>query len=95
LGADITGTNDPFSDYQLSIFPNPSQGKFKLQLKDISASKVELSITDLLGRVMLQKDLPVVNKQVSEELEIKAAKGMYLLQIKAGNQTTSRKIVVE
>ena len=95
LAADVTGISEASLNSQLSIFPNPNQGKFNLQLENIAASKAEVSISDLLGRIVLQKELPVTNKQVSEELEIKAAKGLYLLQIKAGNQTTSRKIVVE
>ncbi|MFC5269148.1 T9SS type A sorting domain-containing protein [Adhaeribacter terreus] len=95
LAAEVTGTKELVSHKELLISPNPSQGKFNLQLENISASKVEVSVSDLLGRVILQKELPVTNKQISEELEIKASKGMYLLQIKAGNQSTSRKIVVK
>jgi hypothetical protein len=95
LAADVTGIKEPETTFALSIFPNPNQGKFTLQLSNLTAPKAEVTISDLLGRVILQQKLNVSNKQLSEELTLPYAKGMYLLQVKAGEQILTRKIVVE
>ncbi|MFC5270879.1 T9SS type A sorting domain-containing protein [Adhaeribacter terreus] len=95
LGTDVTGLKEFEASFTVSISPNPNQGKFTLQLNNLTAPKAEVTVSDLLGRVVLQQPLNVSNKQISEELTLPQAKGMYLLQIKAGKQIIPRKIVVE
>lgn len=94
LAPDVLGINKSESDLSLSVFPNPNQGKFNLQLNNITVPTAEVTVTDLLGRVVLQQSV-AARSQGLQELEIPAVKGMYLLQVKAGNQTSTRKIVVE
>lgn len=95
LGAQISSTDEPQKDFAISIFPNPNRGKFNLQLSNLTSPFAEVTVSDILGRVVLQQQLSVKARQVSEQLEIPAAKGMYLLQLKTGGQTFTRKIVVE
>ncbi|KAA9331719.1 T9SS type A sorting domain-containing protein [Adhaeribacter soli] len=94
LGPEVLATAENKPDFNISIFPNPNQGKFNLQFSNINAPAAEVIITDLLGRVVLQQ-LVNTRSQGLRELEIPAVKGMYLVQVKAGNQTSTRKIVVE
>ena len=95
LAADVTGIKEPETNFAVSISPNPNQGKFTLQLNNLSAPKAEVTVSDLLGRVVLQQPLTVSNNQISEELTLPNAKGIYLLQVKVGEQILTRKIVVE
>jgi hypothetical protein len=95
LAPDVLGVKESKSSFNLSISPNPNQGKFKLQLSNLSAPTTEITVSDLLGRKVLQKEFQTTSNLLSEELTLPNAKGMYLLQIKAGNQTATHKIVVE
>lgn len=95
LAGNLTGINEFQTDLPISIFPNPNQGKFKLQLNNFTAPKADVTVTDLLGRVVLKREIKTIDKQILEELTLPAAKGMYLLQVKVTNQITTRKIVVE
>jgi hypothetical protein len=95
LAADITGLKETEANSNLSISPNPNQGKFTLKLNNLTAPTAEVTVTDLLGRVVLRKEIQTTNNRLSEELTLPNAKGMYLLQVKAGEQILSRKIVVE
>ncbi len=95
LGPDVLGIKPSEEHFPVSIFPNPSQGKFNIQLSNLPTSKAELTISDLLGRVVFKQEFKVYNNQLSEEITLPNAKGIYLLQLKAGEQITSRKIVVE
>ena len=95
LAAEVTGIKEPEANFNVFISPNPNQGKFTLQLSNLTSAKAEVTVSDLLGRVVLQQQLNVSNKQLSEELILPHAKGLYLLHVKAGEQVITRKIVVE
>jgi hypothetical protein len=90
-----TGMQETEVGSAISISPNPSQGKFTLKLSNLTFTTATVTVSDLLGRVVLQKDIPVTTNQLSEELTIPNTKGIYLLQLKTGEQTLTRKIVVE
>ncbi|MFC5270882.1 T9SS type A sorting domain-containing protein [Adhaeribacter terreus] len=94
VGESPNGINESLLT-QISLYPNPNQGKFILKLSNLTAPKAEVTVSDLLGRVVLQQELNVSNNQLSEELNLPNAKGMYLLQVKVGEQIITRKIVVE
>jgi hypothetical protein len=83
------------SECAFRLFPNPAPGKLNLQLCDLISSEVQLTVFDSIGRLIIKEERTAVDNQLTTELNLPVAKGIYLLQIKAGNQTTTRKIVVE
>jgi hypothetical protein len=95
LGPDILGIDEANASSTLSIFPNPGKGTFNLQLSNLTAPIAEVTVSDLLGRVVLQKKISVTDPHISEELTLPNAKGLYLLKVKTGQQLFTRKIVVE
>ncbi|HSI90227.1 MAG TPA: T9SS type A sorting domain-containing protein [Adhaeribacter sp.] len=96
LGFGALGKPEEIFTGNLTLFPNPSHGKFNLQLTGLTAPTAEVTVTDLLGRAVLQQQFKTTQAQLSEEITLPAAAtGMYLLQVKTGGKITSRKIVVE
>ena len=96
LAPEVLGTTEHQTTSTLTLSPNPSPGKFNMHLTGLTAQTTEVTVTDLLGRTILQQHFKTTQAQLSEEIRLPAAaKGMYLLQVKAGAQITSRKIVVE
>src|SRR5690606_40349602 len=95
IGGSLTGIKETKSVLPVSIYPNPSNGKFNLQLRNITVPVVEVTVSDVLGRVVLLQEIQVTGQQISRELTLQSAKGIYLLQLKAGEQTTTHKIVIE
>ncbi|WP_191906990.1 T9SS type A sorting domain-containing protein [Adhaeribacter soli] len=95
VGARVSGVADATKGMEVKLYPNPSQGKFQLQLSGLKASSAEMTITDIAGKVVMQKQVKASNGTISEAVELKAAKGIYLLQIKADQQVITRKVVVE
>jgi hypothetical protein len=96
LGPDATtGINESTSNFNLTISPNPSQGKIQLLLNNLTAKTAEVTVSDLLSRTVFQQQLPGTDKQLSQEINLPKVKGMYLLQVKAGAAISTRKIVVE
>lgn len=95
LAPDIVGVKESERNSSLSIFPNPNQGNFNLHLNNLTAPKAEVTVSDLVGKVVLKQEFQTNNHQLSEEINLPNVKGIYLLQIKSGTQVITRKIVVE
>lgn len=74
------------------IYPNPSQGSFKIQFDRVLNSETHVRIVDLQGKVLESKTLDVNDSQL--EMETNLPKGMYVLQISIGDKTFTRKMVV-
>ncbi|MHA3789983.1 T9SS type A sorting domain-containing protein, partial [Flavobacterium hauense] len=76
---------------QISIYPNPSNGIFKLELKGELAQDYTLEIFNLQGQRVYQNSL--INLQ---EIDLSnQADGMYLLKFSDGQSTFTKKIVKE
>jgi hypothetical protein len=75
---------------QLHVFPNPSQGTFIVDLPQ--GNNFELKVTDLTGRLISKQ---TATSGATKLVLTNAAKGIYLLQVKGGNGTATRKLIVE
>ncbi len=74
----------------ISVYPNPTTGSLTIDLGTTYES-VEFQVMGLNGNLLLQEkqsDVNVIRTDISE-----LAAGMYLLQIKAGEQTMTVKLV--
>ncbi|MFC5271775.1 T9SS type A sorting domain-containing protein [Adhaeribacter terreus] len=95
LAGTVSGTSAPNTPEAVSIRPNPSSGKFLLTANVLPSAKTQLIITDLAGRLILQKELNQANGFMQEELKVNARPGIYLLTLKAGNRNLVRKLIIE
>ena len=75
----------------LNFYPNPvSNGKIYITSKNTSAK--EISIYDVLGKRVLQTNLNVNNKEVNVAA---LNPGVYIIKIKEGDATATRKLIVK
>lgn len=80
---------------EIKLYPNPSEGKFHLDMKLNEISEVELQIFDLRGKMIYQNDLgPVLRDRSRIELRGQE-QGMYILRMKIGKNQLFRKILIE
>ena len=88
------GISDEKAVISAAVFPNPSSGKFTLSLDLNKKYDVSLDVIDPLGRVVQQSILySVKNKNVNVDL-VNQAQGVYLLRIKAGNNTIYKRVTI-
>ena len=81
-------------DKILTLFPNPSNGVFTIQLNNLSAS--EISITDINGKNIFHQIIPdFIKKQTITVKLPSVAKGMYFIHIISKEGTSTNKILVE
>jgi len=82
-----------FEDFK--VYPNPSNGIFNVQFTSKNTSDVEITIFDLLGRKVSHKTFKTSNISFNETLNIgRVSSGIYILQVKRGNEASSQKLQI-
>ncbi len=76
--------------YEISVYPNPSTGNFNIKTGNLSNSK--MTISDIMGRTILQKQLSLP----IETIEFgNAAKGIYFIEIQSSKGVFRKKIEIQ
>jgi Secretion system C-terminal sorting domain len=88
------GTSD-FGIADFKLFPNPSNGNFKMEFSSATNSPIMVSVVDLLGRKVYQKEFENTGN-FSESIDLKkVTSGVYVLSVEDGNKKQVQKIVVQ
>ncbi len=90
-----TGTAETNETAGVSISPNPNNGIFTLTLSSISEARVDITIFNIVGTKVYES----LNMPVSGNLEKSITlpdvpKGLNFLQVKGGENTYTRKVVI-
>jgi hypothetical protein len=85
------------SEAQVTVFPNPAQGKFTVLLPPVAGrAAAQAELLNVLGQVVTAKALPLTAPGASAEFETSAlARGVYVLRLTAGPRTFTRRVVLE
>jgi hypothetical protein len=81
-------------DRFMSVYPNPSNGLVNLRLVSPNVDDVQVSVFDILGKLVQQKKIEGNNLQANELDLTGQPKGFYLLKVQAGDKVFARKIQV-
>gem|GEM_PF-4733703 len=94
---------EPLSDKSVYNYPNPFSGETTIRFSVDSISDVRIAIYDTndrpvwskaIGAAAIHKGVNIIKWDTSNDDGMKAANGVYLLVIKAGNKKVIKKIVV-
>ncbi len=84
-------SNETFTNSSYSIYPNPNNGEFTVQLNSNDFIETSLEIFDMLGKKIYNQKL---NSNQTTIYTKYIEKGVYLVKLTRGNQTTTSKIVI-
>lgn len=91
-----TAVGDPsFAAARMELYPNPSNGHFRVRLEGVPANKAAVQVINTLGAKVMQQDIQLSSKDATFDLSMDLAPGVYYLDLRAGGQHLSRKFVVE
>lgn len=76
----------------LSIYPNPSNGEFVVEVTGIEAD-AQIIVNDLAGRQVYSEGV-TMNKTFRKEISLDVASGTYLLQVMTVDGTVTRRVQV-
>ena len=72
------------SDSQLEVYPNPAKDQFNIVFttENIGQYTAELTVTDLLGNILITKNVDLVNNNYSDIIStVNFASGVYMIRI--------------
>ena len=85
------------SSDDLKVFPNPSNGRFRLIYKITGSEKPEAKVYDLTGKLVkdITKDLVIGEDMVSADVELQNPKsGIYFLRFGIGQKRIAKKVII-
>lgn len=92
---DVRGLNSApvIESTSLTLYPNPSNGTFTVSSESLFATGTQLIVMDMLGKVVHNQNVPIAADQILVQTE-NLKPGMYLLQVRNGQQHTSLKLQI-
>lgn len=79
----------------LNVYPNPSAGDITVKLNPKTQNDVQVTLFDLQGRTVLSKTFRNTSLNFSEQINVRNfSNGVYLLNIKEGNYSSTRRIII-
>ena len=83
--------NEKTQNTTLSIYPNPSNGKYLLSITDVTdVSKLTIEVRNVMGEILLKTKM---QNNVSQ-IDLSAfANGIYFVQINGSNQSLNQRII--
>ncbi len=91
----VTGINDNNNTTAVSLYPTPSTGNVILDVESISSSKMEISVTNVLGKIVKQMSY---DKSEGNLLSIDLSNetnGNYIINIVTENETITKRAVIQ
>lgn len=79
-----------------SIYPNPSNGVFNLNLQSNNHDKVNIYLYDMQGRLINEKIIRVEDTRINTTLDYSSlSTGIYLLKVAKGDQLGVQQVIIE
>ena len=89
------GINEHESINYINIYPNPTKDIATLQITTIKSEEVEISITDVLGKIIYQEKRDVNSGLNTAKINVSNIEsGMYFVNIKTDNKTHSTRLII-
>ena len=80
----------------LTIYPNPSQGQFEMNLKLPGAGKLSLSILDMTGKEVYRNTVGMTNGIYQNQIDLTGeASGVYTLIVRHGDREHREKLTIQ
>ncbi|MEZ4829352.1 MAG: T9SS type A sorting domain-containing protein [Bacteroidia bacterium] len=78
---------------ETSVYPNPSNGRFHLNIKSDSYTTYQVKVVNLIGKTLVEKE---VEANMETEFDLTAyPKGVYFIQIQLDQRQIIKRIVVQ
>ncbi|MBX2841225.1 MAG: T9SS type A sorting domain-containing protein [Flammeovirgaceae bacterium] len=91
----ILNDNDP-KIQSLTIYPNPTSGEFKVQIENTGHQKVNITIFNTIGKVILTENFHDTPANFGRDFNFENEKsGLYFVSVQVGEKTFTKKVVVE
>ncbi|MBE0648456.1 MAG: T9SS type A sorting domain-containing protein [Bacteroidales bacterium] len=88
------GINSQEGNVSASIYPNPNNGSFKLELKVLKNSRADIQIFNNLGSVVYEENGVQINGELLKNFNLNLGSGIYFLVVRSGSEKTMQKLFI-
>ncbi len=89
------GVEENFSEADINLYPNPSDGKFYVELDFKSPQSVKIEIIDALGQIVLSENYGDQINYSKKQFDMTGfGSQLYLVKIKSETQTITKRVFV-
>lgn len=93
---EANSVSNSFADSRVEIYPNPTSGKFNFAITQLPAEKIRLSIVDVAGRIVIQREIRNFTKALQGQFDLSdQSAGIYFLRVDANGETFGKRISVQ
>lgn len=78
---------------EISVYPNPSNGQVKLELKGLNGEKVSIEARDVLGRVVYSEEVDAPEELLIKSINLDRS-GIYFISVKNSSVNLTRQVSV-
>jgi len=90
-----TGVDDSDLTNTLSVYPNPTSGRFNVSISNAEATDMTLELVNISGQVVYRNQVKAAYSYNEEIDASQFAKGVYYLKVNNGKEVKVEKVVVE
>ncbi len=91
----VSSLNELGSFDEVTIFPNPNDGHFTLQLTGVAKAALEIGVVNVLGQTLTSELVDFGSGRLSKTFDLSDfANGTYMLHIGSGANVIYRKVVI-
>jgi hypothetical protein len=88
----VTGIETPDDPFFISVYPNPSPGKFNLTLDYTMNTSVGIKIYNIMGKLIMEREI----SKYKNEIDLSAyPNGIYVLSISKEKEKYRQKIIIQ
>ena len=91
----MANSNIEMKSILYTIYPNPSNGDFNLNVSGLDYGLVKVSISNIIGTQVFETEVEASNGSLSKELHVNyLSNGIYFVKINSGKKELIKKIVI-
>jgi hypothetical protein len=91
----VAESNNDLKINELKFYPNPTKGQFTLEFEVPESGATQITITDIEGKQVYQEKVKGAGAH-SKQIDISdESKGIYILNLRQGKKSTTKRIVVD
>jgi hypothetical protein len=92
----ITNNSNIAINAPISVYPNPNNGTFTIAFEQKDEIKTAIRVVDTQGKTVYKEKLGDFSGSYKKEVDLKKhGVGVYIVTVQQGDETSSRKVIVE
>lgn len=79
----------------MALYPNPNSGIFILTFNKPEVKEAEIQVLNVLGETVFFEKISIKTGQFTKEIDLKVNRGTYFINVRAGKELLSEKLIIE